>query len=139
MADFPLAGIIDELIQLRRDAVGFLDDFPGLVPNLRRRVFLFGNHLRQAADDVQRIPRFVRQSGGGQIHLFQMRVEFAGPDEADLKFRGFVQIKAGRSRYLPPRWVARMPMKARSQRSLLKVGTKDCVDITMIKLCTPFF
>src|SRR6266852_1011207 len=48
--DFPRLGIIDEVVQLGVDADRFIDDRAQLVPNLRGRVRLFRNHLRQPAD-----------------------------------------------------------------------------------------
>src|ERR1019366_981244 len=58
-ADFARAGVIDELIQLRGHLVGFINDIARLPLNLRRCIGLFGDHLGQAADDVERIPGFV--------------------------------------------------------------------------------
>src|ERR1051325_10075112 len=49
---FARTRIVDEFVQLDRDAIGFVDDFLGFFPNLRRSVVLFGNHLRKAADNV---------------------------------------------------------------------------------------
>jgi hypothetical protein len=87
-ADFARARVVDEFVQLRGDLVGFVHDGADFFPDFRRGFGLFGNHLGHAADDVERVAGFMRQAGGGQVHFPEVRIQFAGADEADLKFGG---------------------------------------------------
>ena len=50
----------------------FVDDVAQFPPNLRVGLFLLGHHLGQAANDVERIAGLVGETGGGQIHFFEM-------------------------------------------------------------------
>ena len=95
-ADFARTRVIDEFIQLGGDLVGFVHDGARFFADvLRRRAGLFGKHLRHAADDVERIAGFVREAGGGQVHFPEVRIQFAGADEADLQFRRFGKVAPG--------------------------------------------
>ena len=85
-ADFARTRVVDELVQLRGDLVGFVHDGARFFADFRRGVGLLGNHLGHAADDVERIAGFVREAGGGEVHFLEMRIQFAGADEADLQF-----------------------------------------------------
>src|SRR5438045_5283374 len=49
---FARARKVDEFVQLGRDPVGFIDNFRRFCPNLRRSFLLFGDHLREAPDDI---------------------------------------------------------------------------------------
>ena len=94
-ADFARTGVIDELVQLRGDAVGLVNDVAGPGAHLRRGVLAAGNHLGHAADDVQRVARFVGEAGGGEVHFLEMGIQLAGADEADLQFGSLSQIAPG--------------------------------------------
>jgi len=52
-------------------------------------------HLRQTADDVQRIPCLVCKSGRGDVHLLKIAVEFAGPEQAKLQLGRLHHIAPG--------------------------------------------
>src|SRR5438477_3351731 len=86
---------VDELIQLGCDAIGFIDNFERFCPNFGQSFLLLGNHLRQAANDIERVARFMGQSGGGQIHLLEVRVQLAGPQQTHLQLRGAAKITPG--------------------------------------------
>ena len=92
---FARAGVVDEFVELGRNPVGLLEDFPRTAAHFWRRVVLLGDHLRQSADNVQRIARFVSQPRRRQIHLLQMRVQFTGADQAHLQFGGLDQVAPG--------------------------------------------
>ena len=96
-ADFARAGVVDELVQLRGHLVGLVNDLARLPLNLRRGAGLLGDHLGQAADDVERVAGFVGQAGGGEVHLLEMRVHFAGAHQADLQLGGLGQVSPGQA------------------------------------------
>ena len=50
------------------------------------------DHLRLAADDVQRIARLVREAGGGEVQFLQMRIQLARAHEADLQVGGAANV-----------------------------------------------
>ena len=62
-----------------------------------RGVLLLGDELGQAADDVEGIAGFVGQAGGGQVQFFEVQIQFAGPNEAELQFGGLVQAAPGQA------------------------------------------
>ena len=46
---------------------------------------LLGNHLRQSADDVERVARFMSETCGGKIHFLEMCGQFTGAHKAQLQ------------------------------------------------------
>ena len=60
-----------------------------------RRAGLFGNHLREAPNNVERILGFVGETGSSEVHFLQAHVQFRRAHEPDLEFRS--------AREIPPR------------------------------------
>ena len=69
-----------------------------LLPDFRRGLGLLGKHLGHAADDVERVARLVRQAGGGEVHFLEVRIQFAGADEPNLKIGGGGDAAPGQAR-----------------------------------------
>lgn len=80
------------------DLVGLVHDDARLLADVRRGVGLFGKHLREAADDVERVAGFMGEAGSGEIHFPEVRIQFAGADEADLQLRRLGKVAHRQSR-----------------------------------------
>ena len=75
----------DQLGELRGDFVGFANDDAGFLLHVGRNPGQPRQHLGLAADDVERVARLMGEAGGGKVQFLQVRVLFAGADEADLQ------------------------------------------------------
>src|SRR6185369_17052002 len=95
--DFAGSREVDEFIELGRDAIGFLDNLERFPAHFGGGLLLFGNHLSEAANDIERITGLVSQAGGSEVHLLEVGVQFTGTEQAHFQFGRLPEVTPGQT------------------------------------------